>query len=374
MTPPMSTTTTASAEPEHPLAEDLNNILARTRPLWEELRNQHIFITGGTGFFGCWLLETFLWANDQLQLNARAHVLTRNPQAFTAKAPRLANHPAITLHMGDIRDFISPAENFSHIIHAATEVTGTQAQQDPLGLFEAIVAGTRRTLQLAHAQKNAKFLLTSSGAIYGRQPPDLFGLPEDYSGSPELTLARSAYGEGKRAAEHLCALYHHQHKLDAKIARCFAFVGPYLPLDGTLAIGNFIRDALSGNPINIGGDGTPFRSYMYASDLMVWLWTLLFKGPAARPYNVGSPEALSITELAHTVAATLEPLTGTKVPVKIAQAPTPGKPAERYIPAVTRAQTELQLEITIPLGDAISKTARWAKAQDAGLKPSEPRP
>lgn len=356
----------------NPLADDLDDILTRTQSHWEQLRNQRIFITGGTGFFGCWLLESFIWANQHLNLNAQAVVLTRNPQAFHAKAPRLATHPSISFHQGDLCSFTFPAGDFSHIMHAATEVTGTQAQRDPLGLFDSIVTGTRHTLELARQKKVQKFLLTSSGGVYSRQATELAAISEDYPGGPDVTLARSAYGEGKRAAEHLCALYHHQHGLDVKIARCFALIGPYLPLnDGSLAICNFIRDALQGGPIHINGDGTPFRSYMYASDLMVWLWTMLFTGQAPRAYNVGSPVPISIADLAKTIAQVIEPMISTpgnlrKIPVNIALPPTPGKAPERYIPSTTRAETELQLVNKVPLGDAIAKTARWAKLHGYG--------
>jgi len=339
----------------NPLADDLDHILKHTSSLWEELKGKNIFITGGTGFFGCWLLESFAWANDKLGLNASSLVLTRNPDAFRQKAPHLAAHAAINFHVGDVRSFDFPKGEFSHIIHAATESSTRLNEENPLLMVDTIVQGTRHTLEFARHCGAKKLLLTSSGAVYGKQPPDLTHIPEDYVGGPDPMDPRSAYGEGKRLAEHLCAIYAKQYGFETKIARGFAFVGPYLPLDIHFAIGNFIRDGLQGGPIRVKGDGTPYRSYLYAADLAIWLWTILLRGEPCRPYNVGSAEALTIAELAHVVARIFTP----PVAVQIAKAATPGQPAERYVPATQRAETELNLHQWITLPEGIQRTAHW---------------
>ena len=341
--------------PKNPLAADLEHILDHTRDLWNELRGERIFITGGTGFFGCWLLESFAWANDRLGLNASALVLTRNLAAFRQKAPHLADHPATQFHPGDVRSFAFPAGSFSHIIHAATESSAKLSNVNPLLMLDTIVEGTRHTLDFAQSCGAKKFLLTSSGAVYGKQPPEMTHIPEEYPGAPDPLDPQSAYGQGKRIAEHLCALYAHSTGIEMKIARCFAFVGPYLPLDIHFAIGNFIRDGLNGGPIVIQGDGTPQRSYLYAADLAIWLWTILLRGESCRPYNVGSAEAVTIGDLADTVKRIFP----SGVEVRITNEPLPGQPAERYVPSVQRVQTELGLMQPVDLPEAVRRTALW---------------
>jgi nucleoside-diphosphate-sugar epimerase len=343
----------------NPLSRDLDSILERTAELWPEFRGERLFVTGGTGFFGTWLLESFAWANDRLNLDAQAVVLTRNAAAFREKAPHLAEHPAIRFHAGDMRNFQFPSGGFSHVIHAATESASGLNEQDPLAMLDAIVSGTRRVLDFAATSGARKFLLASSGAVYGQQPPAMTHIPETYPGAPDTMNPRSAYGEGKRVAELLCAIYHRTHGLETKIARGFAFVGPHLPLDKHFAIGNFIRDQLGGGPIRISGDGTPFRSYLYTADLMVWLWTILVKGTSCRPYNVGSEAALSIGETASAVAQALDPSTE----IEIACKPKPGIPAARYVPSTARAWLELGLQETAAVDDAIRRTATWNVSQ-----------
>ena len=119
----------------NPLAEDLDHVLAHTEGLWDELRGQRIFITGGTGFFGCWLLESFAWANEKLNLGAKAVVLSRNPDAFHKKAPHLASNTSIAFHAGDVRDYEFPKGSFTHVIHAATESSTRVNEENPLAMM-----------------------------------------------------------------------------------------------------------------------------------------------------------------------------------------------------------------------------------------------
>ncbi len=334
---------------------DLEHILDHTSHLWEEVRGRNIFITGGTGFFGRWLLESFNFANDQLELGAKALVLSRDPGAFAVKAPHLAKQPAVKLIKGDIRSFDFPAGDFPFVIHAATTSSAQLNREDPLLMFETIVDGTRRVLEFARSHGTRKFLLTSSGAVYGRQPTEMTHIPEDYPGAPDPMDPDSAYGEGKRAAELLCRLQALKYGIEAKIARCFAFIGPYLPLDAHYAVGNFIRNACKGEPVCIEGDGTPYRSYLYAADLAIWLWTILFKGVSCRPYNVGSDRSINIADLAGLVCRLSQP--GTEF--IIAKQADPSCQPQRYVPAVELARNELGLESCVSLEEAIERTIRW---------------
>jgi nucleoside-diphosphate-sugar epimerase len=336
-------------------AADLEAILQQTLPLWEEVRNQRIFVTGGTGFFGCWLLESFLHANRTLDLNARITVLSRDPENFAHRAPHITGDPAITLQKGEIRTFDYPEGEFAYVIHAAAEVAVVTASKDPLERLMAIQGGTAHTLRFASTHGTQKYMLVSSGAAYGQQPPDMTHVPEDFLGAPATWDQNSSYGEGKRVSELMCALYAGSNGIEFKIARCFAFAGPGLALDANFAIGNFIADVMNGRTVSIAGDGTPLRSYLYAADLAVWLWTILFRAPSLEIFNVGSEEPISIVDLARKVVATLN----SNVVVAVAKQAAEGSLLKQYVPSTRKAERLLQLRQTVGLDESIRRMAAW---------------
>lgn len=334
---------------------DIEHILFHTKELWKELRKGRVFITGGTGFFGKWLLESFLAANDKFRLGASITVLSRKPEKTEREAPYLAGHPALRLIKGDVRNFAFPKGNFTHLIHGAVDASLKLIQEEPLLIFDTIIQGTRRSLEFAEARGVKKVLLISSGAVYGRQPAAISRLTEEYRGAPDFTDRYAIYGESLRAAETLCVPYASKKIFEPKIARCFSFVGPHLPLDAHFAIGNFIHDALSGKAIRIEGDGTPRRSYLYSADLAIWLWTILVRGKSMRAFNVGSENAISLAATAKLAAN----ISGRKPPVIIGRKQDRSKPLDIYVPSTHRVRTELGLEENICLREAIKRTIKF---------------
>jgi dTDP-glucose 4,6-dehydratase len=311
-----------------------------------------LFVTGGTGFFGKALLRRWQ-ADSHLQRTfPQVSVLSRDPASFLVRYPEFANLPGLRFHIGDLSDPASlpRAERFTHILHAATEST-FGPRLSPFARFQQIVDGTRHLLEFAVACGARRFLLTSSGGIYGPQPPEVAALPEDWPGSPDLRDPANAYSLGKRAAEHLCTLYRDAYGIETVIARCFSFIGRDLPLDVHFAIGNFIRDALDREAVEIAGDGSPVRTYLDQDDLAHWLLTLLELGRPGEAYNVGSDEAIRIADLAYLVRDLLAP----DKPVGILGQCRDPHGRNRYVPDIRKAQRELGLGVTIPLAEAIQR-------------------
>lgn len=335
--------------------DDVKHIWEKANDCLLALADSRIFITGGTGFFGRWLLESLAFAVTHLGLNTEVLVLTRNPDNFLESAPGLKNAGWLHWQQGDVRDFTFPAGEFTHVLHAATEASASLNRDNPVLMLDTITEGTRRVLDMAKQANVKHFLFVSSGAVYGKQPADCTHVEESYRGGADPLQPSSAYAIGKLYAEHLCMLYAKQYQLPVKIARCFAFVGPHLPLTTHFAIGNFIANVLAKEPIRILGDGSPCRSYLYAADLVAWLWTILCFGQNDRAYNVGSEESVSIAELAKVVSEQITP----SLEMTVAKQRNPQEALERYVPSTKRAREELKLETWVSLSEAIQRTIVW---------------
>ncbi len=305
-------------------------------------------------------MELVTSAADALGFDCEVVVLSRNPAAFAqGEAAHLASHRCVRLLEGDVCTFAFPPGCFDYVAHFGSTGPKSFHDSDPRGFFDVIVNGTQRVLDFAAQSGATRFLLASTGAVYGTIPPfQGEGVRETFYGGPDPLTATSANAEAKRVAEFLAACAARANPMLAvSCARGFAFIGPYLPAQGGFAAYDFIQDALKGRAITIKGDGTPLRSYLYGSDLAVWLWTILLRAPAGiRAWNVGADEAISIADLARQVAqAAAKP-----IEVVVLGKLTPGAAPHSYVPSVQRAQAELNLTITVSLSEAICRTMAWA--------------
>ncbi|MDC0857256.1 NAD(P)-dependent oxidoreductase [Rickettsiales bacterium] len=334
--------------------EDLSFIEDSLKGIIHKFDNKHIFITGASGFIGSWILESLLSIIENQKLKTFLTILTRDKNNFLSNYPFLNNPKILHIIESDILDFnpdmiIKPVD---YIIHAASETDNNISQKNPILFSDIIVKGSRNVLELAKAHKGSKIIFLSSGAVYGKNTIKKSGFSEDDNTGPDCGNCYSSYSESKRYAELLFSLYNKEFQIKYVIARCFAFIGPRLPLDAHFAIGNFINDIIKKQDITISGDGMSVRSYLYTADLVMWLFQILLEGKSGSTYNVGSNEYYTIAETAQEVIKANNSEQSFKILHKNSN-------NNIYIPNIDKISTELQLRPTYKLSDSIVKTIKW---------------
>jgi len=310
------------------------------------LSGSRLYVTGGTGFLGKWLLQALIRANELLDTKLDVDVLARDPETFASLNPNIASNPRIRLLRGDVTAPNADGK-YDAVIHGAAS---TSSSVSPRETMRTIVDGTRAVIEaVARPSGEIPFLFVSSGAVYGGQRELL--VSEDFRGELDHLSTGHTYHESKRIAELSSNIAAQEHGIRPKFARLFAFLGPGLPLDQHFAAGNFLRDALRGGPIVVNSGGTSIRSYLYPTDMIVWILAILCRGESRRAYNVGSDETVTIGSLARRIAA----LSGPNVGVEIL-----GSPAEEtattYAPNVSRITGELGVRRHVDLDDAILRS------------------
>lgn len=315
-----------------------------------------LLLIGGTGFFGKSFLDSFSrgdlnhWGIDKVIAMSRHADQLRHlaPQLLDSRV-ELVNADIGTVESLPVADYV---------IHAAASTDARNYLSKPEAERKNIQAGVYNYCRLApNFHANSKIVYVSSGAVYGAQPLDVPFLEEDILGLSleNMPEHKRDYAIAKRDAEQAFEVLCQQHNIQANIARCFAFVGPWLPRDQHFAIGNFIQDGLEGRPIAVKATHPVYRSYMHADDLVNWLITMATKADSdCEAYNVGSDQAIAMGELAKLVAQQFG--VNANVPDQIESA------ADRYIPSIEKARNKLGLDLSFDLTKAIQFTVDCIRA------------
>ena len=297
-----------------------------------------ILVTGGAGFIGSHLIDRLM--NDGHEVICLDNFYTGHKRNIV----KWMNNPYFELIRHDITEPIRL--EVAQIYHLACPASPVHYQYNPVKTVKTNVMGTLNMLGLAKRVK-ARILLASTSEVYG--DPEVHPQQEDYRGNVNPIGLRSCYDEGKRIAETLMFDYHRQNDVDIRVARIFNTYGPRMFEHDGRVVSNFIVQALQGIPLTVYGDGSQTRSFCYVDNLVDGLMRLM-NGEHIGPINLGNPDEYTILQLAQTVQNMINP------DVKIKFEPLPSDDPRRRRPDITKAQSLLNWEPTIPLQEGLKQT------------------
>jgi len=303
-----------------------------------------ILVTGGAGFLGSHLCE---------RLIAEEHDVICLDNFFTGRRENilhlLGNH-----HFELVRhDVIEPILlEVDQIYNLACPASPIHYQYNPVKTVKTSVMGAINMLGLAKRVR-ARILQASTSEVYG--DPMVHPQPEAYWGNVNPIGLRSCYDEGKRLAETLMMDYHRQNNVDIRIARIFNTYGPRMLENDGRVVSNFIVQALRGEPLTLYGEGQQTRSFCYVDDLIEAFIRLMNAEGVYEPVNLGNPGEFTIKQLAEEVMR----ICGSDSGFKYLSLPQ-DDPRQRK-PDITRAQTLLGWNPTIPLREGLAKTVAYFK-------------
>ena len=337
------------------IKKDCRDAAAWSLDMLLTLKNQKLLITGGTGFIGSWIAEFVAYLNDNHHFNISMVLVGRNTETFITEKKHLASRSDIQLISKDIRYINELPQDISYIIHAAASPDNRNHLSSPIETISTITRGTDNLIDSAFKLPNLKkFLYVSSGQVYGKSNNANALISESDFGPLNCNKVTAVYPEAKRLAESTCCAYSSQYKLPIVIARPFSFIGPYQSLSKPWAINSFINDALKNKTIRIIGNGEPVRSYMYPADMVVWLLKILIDGKENTAYNVGSPQGISLKDVAAKVVQLAQ--TNVNIDIKFNN-----NDSNHYVPDISLCEKDLGLKINYTIEESICKSIEWFK-------------
>lgn len=332
-------------------ANDLQNVMNRVLDIWPS--RKVILITGGTGFFGSWLIGVIDHIEKQMKLQNKYIILSRKSPEENILKNSVLSAKYFEIRQQDLISNFEISEKIDYVIHAASDVNSIKANGDVN--YEAIYQGTVNLIQALPEDAKAKFLFVSSGGVYkNHQEP----VSENEMQETDLYPVLS-YSDAKIKSEYFIK----QNLGNYCIARCFSFVGPMA--SEKMAAMSMLLAKVKKQTIVVNSPQT-VRSFMYPTDLAVALFKLLFMNNDFRTYNVGSDQAMNLKQLAQKVAVLGEE--NSSVEVKDSVSSSPSLAGQYYCPSVKLYEQEYGPAVTLGLDEALKKTYNFLKQENINEK------
>jgi len=340
--------TESSANLDSPFIADADEAVARRPDIWESLRGARVFVSGGTGFLGSWLIALCARANRRYNLDISVTAAARDERRLARAMDLFAADLTLDVLPIDLGSITTIAGTYSHVLHAAATVHASSGEASA-DEYARMIAGVENMLRLAR-RTGARFLLLSSGAIYGHVSSRNAGCVDEDTPRSALEGPWKAYAEAKRISEDVCQ---QEPQVHTTIARIFSCAGYGMAL-GQYAIGNFIADALEDRPIRVRNERV-VRTYLHAADTAEWLWAMCATGHAHAIYNVGGNEPITMRGLAMLVAESASRVNHAKAGIVFDDIGGASGIADRYVPCVDRARKDLGLTVATPLSQTVDR-------------------
>lgn len=294
------------------IEDDLKFIAGSDLP-WDQFRGKTVLVTGANGVIPAYMVETLLYLNEIKNLKIKIHALVRNPGKATARFSAYRGREDLTFTVQDLGFPLTSLPDADIVIHAASQASPKFYGTDPVGTLRPNTIGTANLLDFARACGTENFLFFSTAEIYGEISAASMPIPEDRYGWIDPVSVRSCYAESKRMGETMCACWHQQYGVPAKIVRPFHTYGPGMQLDDGRVYADFIANILHGKDLVMKSDGSARRAFCYLADATLGFFTVMLNGKSGEAYNIGNDDAeTSILDLAERLVK-LFPEKGLKV-------------------------------------------------------------
>lgn len=330
----------------------------KEKPIFER---QNILVTGGAGFIGSHLCDELIKKHkviclDNFITGAEENInhLLKHPDFEFIRHD--LSQPLDLESLPELRPFKVAFQGIQEVYNLACPTSPKDYHAYPIETLMANAVGTQHALDMA-VKYGAKFLHVSTSAIYG-EPLEATPFPENYWGYIDPIGPRSAYNEGKRFAESLVMNYRKKYHLDTKIVRMFNTYGPRMRLTDGRMIPDFVKSALSSNPLVIYGSADDRSTFCYITDMIEGLLRMM-KSAEAGPLNLGNPESLRIADVAQLIIQ----LTNSRSAIRY-EAHLPYT-AKQGIPNIRLAKEKLGWFPVVPIQDGLMRTIDYMRGSRA---------
>lgn len=346
--------------------QDIATIARALRQDSKKLEGKTIFLSGGGGFLGKYIVGALCYLNDHV-LSKPCRIISVD-NFITGKSHPHFNYKGrndVLEVWGDITHPLPIREPVHYIIHAAGLASPVYYKKFPLETIESAVYGARQLLELA--RKNLDifegFLFFSSSEIYGDPDSKAVPTPEDYHGYVSSVGPRACYDESKRLGETITTVYFEQFGVPGKIVRPFNVFGPGMGHDDRRVLPMFAYKALNKEPIPVHGDGHQTRTFCYITDAITGFLKVLLKGEPGHAYNIGNNDnEISMRDLAKLFVE----IEGNGASFELIPYPAnyPAGEPQRRCPDLKKSKAHFSYNPEVSLEDGLKRFIDWCRTQD----------